>query len=668
MAPYNKPMDVQNLPQYSSSPQVRSRKLWVILVGIVLLITLVSGSLFMFNRSDEKKEPLPVIPKEAVFSSEEILVQFTPEYAPAKTGVNKKWDTLYSQLQKLGVLSYEKVFDSSDPLLVLHYKLKLKKGTDIIKVREEIYQLEGIKAAEPDYMMTTQSVPNDQYYPQMWDMKKIDMEKAWDITTGSNNVTVAVVDTGIDYNHPDFGGRTIIKGPDFSTCDSTAKEAQAARGCTRPKAPDNDPMDNMGHGTHVAGTIGAVANNGGGIAGINWNVKLMAVKVMGAGGIASDVTDITKGIQYAIDHGANVINMSLGGQGTCSSGSAYQAVIDYARSKGVTVVVAAGNDNTDATQFVPAACTGVIVVGATGPNDQRASYSNFGNKVDIAAPGGQPVGGSCSASTCILSTWPNGQLNAIPGTSMASPHVAGVAALILAQNPNYSPDDVKRCLINSADPITTDRPIGGRRLNAFNAVNSCSAANPNPTVPVSSITPSDMPGTTPATGGTFVVSGTVYHDDNKNLSKDSAESPYSGIDLNLSGPVSPTKVTTGNSGGYQFGNLTAGAYVLQASLQGSVIMEYRFTVDSSHANWVIDIPIPPQLNTSSPSPTGTGSNGGNNGGGTDQPGSSTTKVSGTPSPTPRMIYSCKERKTTRVVNNKSVQLKYLECTPKGYSK
>ncbi|MGE5041509.1 MAG: S8 family serine peptidase [Candidatus Levyibacteriota bacterium] len=352
--------------------------------------------------------------------------------------------------------------------------------------------LPGVLSVEPVHYVFATATPNDTGYSQQWSLPKIQAPTAWDTTKGSDSVTVAVIDSGVDYNHPDLAAH-VIKGPDYFNN-------------------DNDPMDTCGHGTHVSGTIGAITNNGSGVAGINWDVKILGIKTMdliinpltGREDCGGDDGVIAQAIQYAADNGAKVINMSLGGPGACTS--TYQNPIDYAKSKGVTIVVAAGNDSVDAGNFAPADCQNVITVGATGPSDERASYSNYGSIVSIAAPGGNPPGDSCSSATCILSTYIQGGQEgyaSAAGTSMASPHVAGAAALLLSVNPNLTPDQVKSTLIDNADPINTDRPIGPR-LNLAKAVAAVSGGSDNgPTnTPTPTPTGTQNPTATPTPTGT----------------------------------------------------------------------------------------------------------------------------------------------------------------------
>lgn len=335
--------------------------------------------------------------------------------------------------------------------------------------------LPTVEFAVPNGVKTSIDTPNDPGFSQQWDMPRIQAPEAWSIAKGSDSVKVAVIDSGVDYNHQDLA-QHVIKGKDFFNN-------------------DDDPMDDCGHGTHVAGTVGAVTNNGIGVAGVNWNVKILAVKALGVYGAqcAGNDSGIIQAIHYAADNGAKVMNLSIGGNSPCG---AYQEAMTYAKNAGVTVIVAAGNSNTDASSSSPANCSDVMTVGARGLSDARASYSNYGSLVVISAPGGDAP--PCTSANCIYSTWPNNQYKAISGTSMAAPHVAGAAGLLLSVDPSLSPDRVKSILISTSDTIAADRNIGPRLnlLKAVQAVGGGSGITPSP-----SPTPGGPTATPTPTGG-----------------------------------------------------------------------------------------------------------------------------------------------------------------------
>jgi thermitase len=268
---------------------------------------------------------------------------------------------------------------------------------------------------------------------KQWGLAKVDVQAAWRVTRGVPETVVAIIDTGIDYNHPDLAGR-VIKGRDFANN-------------------DDDPMDGHAHGTHCAGIAGASADNGIGIAGVAPGVSLMAVKVLSDSG--SGTTDaVCGGIVWAADQGAHVISLSLGGPG---GKEAKQAAVDYARSKGAVVVAAMGNNGANVAVY-PGASKGVIGVGATTAEDTRASFSNFGDWIAVAAPGHQ-----------ILSTVPNGGFAAYSGTSMATPHVAGLAGLVRSAFPALEAEAVAAAIRQGATDLGApgfDPQFGHGRIDA----------------------------------------------------------------------------------------------------------------------------------------------------------------------------------------------------------
>lgn len=316
------------------------------------------------------------------------------------------------------------------------------------------------QAAEVEYLETNLrfqafAAPNDPYFqaPYYWNYQMINLPSAWDRQKGNPQVVVAVLDTGVSLSHPDLAAN-LIAGYD----------------CV-----DNDPLpeDLNGHGTHVAGIISAVSNNGVGIAGVAWNVKIMPVRVLDADG-GGYTSDIVEGIHWAVNHGANVINMSLGYQGLSagSPGTAtLMAAIDNAIQHGVTVIAAAGNSNSSVA--FPANYAPVIAVAALDQTGTRASYSNFGPEIDLSAPGGgvpNTQNESEWASKTIFSTYLNSDYAYLSGTSMAAPHVAGVAALLYSWGIT-NPSDVESVLKASVDIVGNPTYYGAGRINANTALN-----------------------------------------------------------------------------------------------------------------------------------------------------------------------------------------------------
>jgi serine protease len=324
----------------------------------------------------------------------------------------------------------------------------------------------SVEYAEPDRMMHPLFVPNDTRYSEQWDLFEatggMRLPAAWDKSTGAG-VRVAVIDTGYR-PHADLSGQ-FLAGYDFISDTAIANDGNGRD--SDPSDPGDyvaagecgagEPASNSSwHGTHVAGTIAALTNNGMGVAGVAYGARIVPVRVLGkCGGYTSDIADAIVWASGGTVSGvtniaarAQVINMSLGGGGAC--GTTTQNAINGARSRGTVVVVAAGNEAQNASNSNPANCAGVITVAATNRSGGRASYSNYGTVVDVAAPGGDS--GAAILSTLNAGTSGPGadSYAGYMGTSMATPHVAGVAALMLAKNPNLTPDDVEARLKSSA--------------------------------------------------------------------------------------------------------------------------------------------------------------------------------------------------------------------------
>ena len=331
-----------------------------------------------------------------------------------------------------------------------------------------------VEHADPNYIFSTQAInPNDSLYRYQWHYPFINLPKAWEITTGSSNVVVAVIDTGVYLTHPDLQTK-LVDGYDFIRSTSVALDGNGID----PSA--DDPGDSPGqasgssfHGTHVAGTIGALTNNSDGVAGIGWRTRVMPLRVLGKGGNGTDY-DIEQALRYAAglsnDSGtvpsqrADIINLSLGGSSISSS---FQGVVNLARRAGSMIVAAAGNDG-NSTIMYPGGLDGVISVAAVNINRQRANYSNFNRTVDIAAPGGNNLDvngdGVFDGVVSTMGDDSQGFRRAVfaPsfGTSMATPHIAGVLSLMKAANPNLTPAQVDNLI--SSGSITQDLGSSGK--------------------------------------------------------------------------------------------------------------------------------------------------------------------------------------------------------------
>ncbi len=331
-------------------------------------------------------------------------------------------------------------------------------------------QSEAVEYAEPNALYQVFATPNDTDFSKLWGMSKIKASAAWDRSTGSASVIAAVVDTGVDASHPDLTSNII---------ETRAFDSQCLNG-----------GDGVGHGTHVSGTIGGIGNNGTGVAGVNWKVGILGYCVGGAQGLP--LSAVSSAIDAAVAKGAKVINLSLGGQ---TASPTMQTSIANAVSAGTVVVASAGNTTgPNADVYYPARDPNVITVSALGPNDELAHYSSYGHSVDVAAPGGNPSGGSstCTTQNCIYSTLPNGRYGSLAGTSMSAPHVTGLVALILSVNPNLSPQQVQSILQDTADDLGTpgrDDKFGYGRINAQAALEkAATGANTTP-IPTGNTSP-----------------------------------------------------------------------------------------------------------------------------------------------------------------------------------
>lgn len=319
----------------------------------------------------------------------------------------------------------------------------VKGDTQLLKALRKSNIAKKTESIEPNYIYQAYEIPNDPDYSQQWNLRSINIEAAWDETKG-NGVTVAVIDTGVS-RVPDLAKTTFVKGYDFVNDQESAD-------------------DDNGHGTHVAGTVAQSTNNSYGVAGIAYQSSIMPLKVLAASG-GGTVADIAEAIKFAADNGANVINMSLGGGG---ASDLMQEAVDYAHSKGVVIVAAAGNENRNSSSY-PARYPHVISVSALGPNGEKAPYSNFGAGVDISAPGGSEAGKIVQET--IDAETGAAVFAGFQGTSMASPHVAGVAALVRSLGID-NPDEIETILTKSSRVVKEDplNHFGAGQLDAAGAV------------------------------------------------------------------------------------------------------------------------------------------------------------------------------------------------------
>jgi subtilisin family serine protease len=340
-----------------------------------------------------------------------------------------------------------------------------------------------VEYVEPNFEITLDAIPNDPRFPELYGMRNtgqtggtpgadIRATNAWDVFTGDPNLKIGVIDTGVDYNHPDLAANVWTNPgeiPGNNLDDDNNGYVDDIHGYDFVNN-DGDPFDDNGHGTHCSGTIAGVGDNNVGVTGVNWHAKIIGIKFLSAGGSGSTAGAIA-GVQYAIAVGCKLTSNSWGGGGFSQ---ALLDVINAAGAAGQLFVAAAGNSsaNTDVSPHYPSSYNSpyVIAVAATDHNDNLASFSNFGaTTVDLAAPG-----------VAILSCQPGGGYQLLSGTSMATPHVAGVVGLAMGRFPNAANLFIKDLILNSADvkPQLAGKVLTGARLNAFLAI-----ADPDETAP-----------------------------------------------------------------------------------------------------------------------------------------------------------------------------------------
>ncbi|MGQ9490229.1 MAG: S8 family peptidase [Anaerolineae bacterium] len=346
-------------------------------------------------------------------------------------------------------------------------------GENLAAAAARLQAQAGTEWAEPNYIFQLDFLPNDpEYSRQSRYLDRIHMAQAWDFNFGRPEIVLAVLDTGVDMTHPDLASAIWVNAgeiPDNGVDDDGNGFVDDVNGWDFADN-DNSPDDDHGHGTHVAGIAAATVNNRIGIAGVAGGVTIMPVDVF-QGGIGT-YEDLIRAIIYAADNGAHVINMSLGAS---SYSRGEEMAVDYAWSRGAVVVAAAGNTSRESYHY-PAAHPNVIAVAATTADDYLASFSTRGEFVDVAAPG-----------SSVYSTFRGGGYSYMSGTSMAAPHVSGLAALILSRNPGLTPAQVRSLIEATVDdlgPTGRDIYFGHGRINAERAlIKTTPASGPPPPRP-----------------------------------------------------------------------------------------------------------------------------------------------------------------------------------------
>jgi len=439
------------------------------ILGLIVVLALLPLHQFVLASPPAKAtaspQPSPVIvqPSASSYTESRVLVKFRLGVSSnaARQQVTAEHARLEAapELARLGVLM-----------------LKVPPG-QVLQVVAHLKQNPTVEFAEPDYQVqAVDTTPNDSSWGSQYGPTNIQALQAWDITTGSSAVTIAVIDTGVDLTHPDLASKIWNNPSEIAgngvddDCDGYIDDWRGWDFFNQ----DNNPQDDHGHGTHVSGIAAASSNNSLGIAGIAWGARIMPLKVLSGAGYGSE-SDVASAMTWAADHGAKVINLSLGGP---VASSVMEAAVNYAYTHGVTVAAAAGNSGTYGILY-PAAYSNALAVASTDSSNTLSWFSSYGPEVDLAAPG-----------LSIYSTYLGGGYATLSGTSMASPHVAGVAAL-LAGLPQYdTPAKIRAALQNSAldlgDP-GWDQYAGYGLVQAYNAL-LFDPATPTPT-PTPTITP-----------------------------------------------------------------------------------------------------------------------------------------------------------------------------------
>lgn len=442
----------------------------------------------MYLMAPDQSQPAQALP----FVAGELIVKFKPNSGLSAQQVRAEYaaslsnpGTSHPALMKLAspALSTASVnaADAAEQMALVQART--------LRAIKDLRQRSDVEYAEPNFLYRSTAVPNDDDFAKQWHYRQIKLPEAWNITTGqaSPSVIVAVIDTGVYLAHPDLAAN-LMDGYDFISAASNAADGDGLDANPDDPGDSAEPGESSYHGTHVAGIIAATSNNAQGVAGVSWHARIMPLRALGRWG--GSTWDIMQAISYAAglendsdtlpDRRADIINMSLGSP---AYSTAMQRTIADARDAGVIIVAAAGNEGTGAPQY-PASYDGVISVSATNARPQITPYSSFGDMVDVAAPGGDMSEdlNRDNFGDGIYSTWVSetgGQrvesYGFMQGTSMATPHVSGMLALMKARFPALTPDNVDAALARGQltadiDAAGWDERTGFGLVDAFKAV------------------------------------------------------------------------------------------------------------------------------------------------------------------------------------------------------
>jgi len=445
----------------------------------IKLILLVLFAIMIVGFKPSEDEEVKVIENgDLLYSSNEIIVKFKSDFNNEASRV-QFISSMIKIFDQISVKSIEPIFnDSKNKFFKAQigldriYSIKYLGNADPLIISKKISKLSEVEYAEPRYIYRVDYTPNDPSFSSQTYLNQVKASQAWDISKGDSSVVIGIIDTGVYWTHPDLGPNIWINKneiPNNGIDDDNNGYVDDIRGWDFGGLngnPDNDPSeDGAYHGTHVAGIASASTDNGIGVAGAGFKCKIMAVKTA-----RDDKKDPSsgspyiwygyEGIVYAADNGAKVINCSWGGGGFSQFG---QDIINYATAKGALVVAAAGNANSSADNY-PSGYKNVLSVAAVSSDDRKASYSNYGYTVDVSAPG-----------SSIYNTWSTNTYTYLSGTSMASPLVAGIAGLVKAKYPNYTPEQLGEKIRVSCDDNYSVNTLyrymlGKGRVNAWKAL------------------------------------------------------------------------------------------------------------------------------------------------------------------------------------------------------
>jgi subtilisin family serine protease len=473
------------------------RKMIGILICTLLIITAVLpvGGTFFSNSKDKLEVKKVNTISDFDFAPAEFIVKFREGVTIDFTKYNGIMATGIPSIDNLNrgfkVLNIEQTFLNQKPRdhelfesigLDRIYTFIVNENVDILNAVEAFENNPYVEYAEPNYLGQGCLMPNDPSFNVQWGLHNtgqtggtsdadIDGPEAWDIKQGSSNVIIAIVDTGIDYNHVDLNANMWQNPgeiPNNNQDDDSNGFIDDYYGWDFPNNHKN-PMDNAGHGTHCAGIAGARSNNNVGIAGAIWNVKLMAVKVAQcSGGGCFDETDCGNGITYAADNGAHIISMSWAFNW---NPQVIEDAVDYAYGLGCFMVAAIGNYGSS-TNYWPASYNKVMAVGASDHKDNRCTWSNWGSHINVLAPGGRSTTSQGSGPD-IYSTLPGDTYGYYWGTSMSTPLVAGLGGLLKAQDLTRTGSEIWTIIVNTCDDMGApgwDQYTGMGRINAYTAL------------------------------------------------------------------------------------------------------------------------------------------------------------------------------------------------------